>query len=67
MRLTWMPPPLLMTSSSCAESGRDGWYVKHHDMQFSSSIGTKAWPLSALSPYGGIMVWNGITHWVMRQ
>src|SRR6516164_4276356 len=44
-----MPPPLRMVSSSCAESWRVGWWVKHHTMQFSSSIGTKAWPFSALA------------------
>ena len=36
-------------------------------MQFSSSIGTQAWPLSAWPSYGGISVYQGMIHCVMRQ
>jgi hypothetical protein len=29
--------------------------------------GTQAWPLSALPSYGGISVYHGKIHWVIRQ
>ena len=38
-----------------------------HAMQFSSSIGTHAWPLNAFSAYGGISVYHGMINCVIRQ
>ncbi len=36
--------------------------------QVSSSMGTQAWPPSGLwVPNGGMIVYQGMIHWVMRQ
>ncbi len=38
-----------------------------HVQQFSSSIGTHAWPPSDAVPNGGMIVYHGMIHCVMRQ
>ena len=61
------PSPRFMPSSSLSVSDRTEWKVIVHAMLLWSSIGTQAWPLSALPLYGGISVYHGKIHWVIRQ
>ncbi len=62
-------PALACIASRCSPvKGRDGWNVAPITNTFSSSMGTHARQFRVgSSPYGPVIVWNGIRCWLMRQ